>query len=337
MSDVGNVEFTEPLEDQANRGGEVDPPGQDLMSELPEQFQQSEVPLPAVDSGDIEPSVEDSDPVLEDTLDPEEILAIEPEAEKPQGRRDQRIQQVLQQRDEARNQQAAMQAEYQRQLYYAQQQMQQQNMQQQQMWEQQSQQQSRQLELLQAKQEREEEANLSPMEQFERKTRRTVLEEARNERAGEMAEIKQLLAQQQAGQQKAYEEQQRQARYNHYTAQAAAARNNVLLKGYDEADIAALSNETDEMILAYSAAFGLQPQEAAAKFKQYQDKMTRANLKARTKQTGQRVAQNRRMPQGAPQTRSAVASTALPSLEAVNKAGFSTHIDWMAAGEPSVS
>jgi hypothetical protein len=330
----------EPLEGSAN-GPEANDVPEELLEELPEQFRQSEVPL---DSSAVEASEEEAGEGLEEGFEPEDEIEGEDAEEEeleaaPKGSRaQQRIRKLANERKQL---QAAMQQQelqYRQQIQYAQQQAQAMAQQQNAIAEQKAQMLQEQLDMLRSKAEAEEEANLSPMEQYKRQILREAEEQTTKARNAELAELKQMLTAQQQQQQEAREAQQREARYNHYTSMAAKIRNEQLLTGMEDADVSALGPATDEMLLAFSAAYGLEPTEAAPRFQRFLNRYVQADLKRRSQKGAAKVKSSQRVPAGAPAQRAAASTgKGMPSMETLRRNNFNSHIDWMAAGEPPIS
>lgn len=134
----------------------------------------------------------------------------------------------------------------------------------------------------------------------------------------ELAEVKNWITQARAQAEQAQ-------RVQNYERQINGSLDTVVFTGFDAADVTELKDEAGEMLAAYTGAFGLSAQEAAAKFKAFQTKFARALYKSISKQQGgQKVAQSRAMPQALPAGRSgaAVAPNKAPTLEQVRKAGY---------------
>jgi hypothetical protein len=323
------------LEQAANLGPEADePPDQALLDELPEQFKE------AASEGlvqRVEPPEAGEEQTLEEDL---EVAAqeSEAEAETPAQRGAQtRIRNLVKERNDLRQQAAAREAEMQRQVYAMQQQQAQLAQQQQAALQEQNAKLEKQLELLTSRKEIEEEQNLSPMDQYERKILRQAKQQAAVEAEQKVAALQQQVQAQEQQRQKAIAEQQRRQRYVYYSNQAAQARNEALLNQMEQNTAQALAQETDEMLLAYSAAYGLEPKDAAPRFRRYLDKYAQAAIKRQSAAAGARVRQSRQVPASAPTGRVATQQTnAWPSLQDLRAAGFDSHPDWIAAGEPAV-
>jgi len=336
MADVS--EFSEPLESNAN-GPESDAVPEELLAELPDQFRDSESPM---DSESVEASEVEAGEELEEGFEPddeevEEVFEEEPVQAAPKGNRAQeRIRKLANQRNEAQAAMQQAQQQAQQQVLYAQQMAQQQAQQMQAQYEASQAQLQSQLDMLTSKREQEEEANLSPMEQYERKILRQANEQAQAGYKSEVAELRGILEAQKQQQQEATQAQQRQQRYEHYTGEATRLRNSVLLNGMEAEDIEALGSTTDEMLLAFSAAYGIEPEKAAPHFQRFLTKYSQANLKRRSKVSGKQVRKSQGVPGSAPTGRTASTGNAMPNMQSLRAAGFNSHLDWMAAGEPSV-
>jgi hypothetical protein len=92
------------------------------------------------------------------------------------------------------------------------------------------------------------------------------------------------------------------------------------------------------MILAYAGAFGIEPREAAGKLKAYMDNYHMARLKTRSNGEGKKVRKSRAVPKPAPAgRRQAKGGLSMPTLGQLRKAGFDSHVDWIAANEPPIA
>ena len=202
---------------------------------------------------------------------------------------------------------------------------------------QQLQMQQQQLQMLSQQKQQEEYSNLSPLEQL----KVDILKEA-NANSGSLAEsqiaaLRQEMNQDKATRQKQQQEAERKARYDYYNHQTEVVTNQVLLSGFEKEDVKKLSNDAEEMVLAMAGAYGIEPKDAAARLKTYLDSYANAKMAVRSKTKGAKVRQSRAVPRpAAGGRRKAVKGMGMPSLGQLRKAGFDSHIDWIAANEPSV-
>jgi DNA polymerase III gamma/tau subunit len=203
---------------------------------------------------------------------------------------------------------------------------------------QQLQQQQQQLQMLQQRKQEEEYQNLTPLEQL----KRDILQEAGAQSSGavnqQVAALRKELEQEKQARANARQESERNARYAYYTQQTEQARAETLLNGFAQEDANRLSAEADEMILAYAGAFGIEPREAAGKLKAYMDNYHMARLKTRSNGEGKKVRKSRAVPKPAPAgRRQAKGGLSMPTLGQLRKAGFDSHVDWIAANEPPIA
>ena len=142
---------------------------------------------------------------------------------------------------------------------------------------------NRQLELAQGRKDQEDYSQMSLGDRLKYDTKRETLSEVERLVAGRISPLEQELMRERQTRAELEQKIQQQARYNKLAAQRDTARQNVILAGLDPADVAALSSETDEMLMAYSGGFSVYPQQAAPKFKKFLDRYAEAALKAKTK------------------------------------------------------
>tara|TARA_R100000329_G_scaffold137182_1_gene118186 strand:- start:913 stop:1923 length:1011 start_codon:yes stop_codon:yes gene_type:complete len=270
-------------------------------------------------------------------------LSLEGESEEPDEptpRAQKRIQTLSSRTKELEEQLGQTQQYYQQQLAQMQYQMQQQASQRgnQDALSQQLQLQQQQLQALQQQRQKEEYDSLTPMEQLKRDILREAGAQSSQAVSQQVTALQQELNKEKQAREKARQEADRNARYAYYTQQTEQARSQTLLNGFAEEDASRLAAEADEMILAYAGAFGIEPREAAGKLKAYMDNYHLARLKTRSNGEGKRVRKSRAVPRPAPAgRRQAREGMGMPTLSQLRKAGFDSHVDWIAANEPPVS
>ena len=197
--------------------------------------------------------------------------------------------------------------------------------------------QQQQLQMLSQQKQKEEYSNLSPLEQL----KVDILKEA-NTKSSSLAEsqiaaLRQEIQQDRASRQKQQQEAERKARYDYYNHQTEVVTNQVLLDGFEKEDAKKLSNDAEEMVLAMAGAYGIEPKDAAARLKTYLDSYANARMAVRSKTTGKKIRKGRAVPRpAAGGRRKATKGMGMPSLSQLRKAGFDSHIDWIAANEPAV-
>jgi hypothetical protein len=199
--------------------------------------------------------------------------------------------------------------------------------------------QQRQLELLQGQRQKEDYAKLSPMDQLKADILREAGQSSSQQVNGQLAQLREELDQERQARSKQLEESQRQARYDFYTKQTQEAVSNVLFENVAPEDRKALADEAEEMTLAYAGAYEIQPEEAARRLKTYIQRTALAMIKNQTSKKGKQVRKSRAVPKTAPGGRRSTQASkmAMPSLAQLRKAGYDSHIDWIAANEPPVS
>lgn len=197
--------------------------------------------------------------------------------------------------------------------------------------------QQQQLQMLSTQKQKEEYSNLTPLEQL----KVDILEEA-NAKSGSLAEsqiaaLRQEMEQERSARLQQKQETDRRARYDYYNKQTVDVTSQVLLNGFEKEDAKKLSSDAEEMVLAMAGAYGIEPKDAAVRLKAYLDSYARASMANRSKTKGKKVRQGRAVPRpAAGGRRKATKGMGMPSLSQLRKAGFDSHIDWIAANEPSV-
>tara|TARA_R110002110_G_scaffold12651_2_gene59862 strand:- start:701 stop:1717 length:1017 start_codon:yes stop_codon:yes gene_type:complete len=206
---------------------------------------------------------------------------------------------------------------------------------------QQLQQQQQQLQMLQQRKSEEEYQNLTPLDQL----KRDILKEAGTQNSQavnqQISALQSELNKEKQERAQAKQSSEREARYAYYTKQTEQARQETLFDGFQTEDSGRLAGEADEMILAYAGAFGIEPKEAAGKLRAYMDNYHLAKLKARSsgKETaGKRIRKGRAVAKPATAgRRQAAGGMAMPTLGQLRKAGYDSHVDWIAANEPPIA
>jgi len=331
------VEFD--AEEQANFA----PEGEGLLS--PDELDLS----PDSDSGEVglteDQPIEaalDTEQSAEDDLEADIDAAAEASEEvadaKPTSKAQQRIRQLANTNKELRDQFGTVQkqlSEQQQAFQYQMWQMQQQQAAQMEQWKHEAQRAAQEVAKLR---ERDDDKNLSELQKWERDILRTADKRTEEKVQGisRVAEerIRRIEAQYQA-QQEAVE---KERRFSYYSNETKKVRDN-LLTGFEEP--ANLSRETDEMLLAYCGAFGLEPSQAAPYFKKYLDRYHQAKLRADAKQRGVQVKKAAALPKagrprapGAAPNRPGYTRSKFPAPELLRKNNYDNYVDWVAAGEP---
>lgn len=253
-----------------------------------------------------------------------------------------RIQQVIRERNEARQALASQQAQFQSQIQNQQAQIAAQNAK---FQEEQLNLERRRLEMTEARVRAEEEASLSDTERarraFLKDAATQAREELRKEFAPELTALKNENAARAQAQQQAQAQYEQAQRLNYFQGQAQQVLTQDLLKGWDPTDAAAVQSEFEEMLYAYSGAFGVDPTQAAPMFKTFLSKYFKGEAKRLSRSSGVKVAQSMGTP--------AVANTGLsaqgvqqawPTMAQLKrgdgKQTFDNHIQWVAKGKPAL-
>jgi len=197
--------------------------------------------------------------------------------------------------------------------------------------------QQQQLQMLQQQKQSEEYSNLSPLEQLKIDILKESESKASSAIDSQLSELRKQLENEKSTRLQSQQEAQRKARYEYYNQQTSAATKEQILGSFKQEDASQLREDAEEMVLAMAGAFGIEPSEAAVRLKGYMDKYMRASMSARSSTKGQKVRKSRSIPKPASGGRRQVkGGLRMPSLPEIKKAGYDNHIDWIAAGEPSV-
>jgi len=274
----------------------------------------------------------------DDAIDSAALEEQAPPKKEKGSRAQKRIQSLNQKNKELAEQMAQRDAYYQQQLAMMQQQMQQgQQESERSAQQEQLELQRRQLEILQRQREREDESNLSPMEAYRRQILKDAEGSMKSAVSSELEELRRELNAEKDARAQQREEVERQQRYAYYQAQTRQATNKVLLDGFSDDHRSSLGKEADEMILAYAGAFGVEPKDAAVRFKKWMDGYVQASLSGRAQKGGRKIQKSRQVPSSSRGGKRAVKGNAYPEFKSLRKAGYDSYVEWVAAGEPPIS
>ena len=265
----------------------------------------------------------------------EEVSEEEPddkaakEEEKKFSRADKRIQSIIAERkrdtetfqNQLKQQEAHFQAQLQQQAYI-------QHQLQQQMQQQREEAIGRQkeLELFQRQRQIQEEENLSPVEQLERKMER---------RAMEIADEKYRVYQQQADEREQrliqmQQEQERNGRINAYDEETTSSARS-LMTGWDEKTTELLGPQLKTHILNHSAVHNMDPKDGAKDFDIFARRYAMARQKVLSKKNGQALAKGKKVPAASPTSRRPVKGKAVMTQAQAQKAGYTDALEALAA------
>jgi hypothetical protein len=326
-------DFSEPLEEIANAGGEAPldgdfHPDQLLEDQLGEEFADAA-------SEDL---VEDPTPEVED--EPEMDSAVlegedkPTEPAEPQGRANTRIRELVEREKAAKAELAAERAraqEYakamaeQTKTAYEAQLAEQRKV---------SEAQARQLELLQGKADREYEANLSPMDKFRLDTIRAAKQEMQQTLTPEIQALKNELAAERKQREALQAKADQEKRLAQFTSTVQETTRTKLLKDFTEEGQGKLAPLMDDMQLSYIAATG---DETGARFQEFLDLYYQERLKRASKTGGKKIKQARQIPQTPVSGRRTARAPATPSFETLAANGYhgvDALFDWRDDGSP---
>ena len=197
--------------------------------------------------------------------------------------------------------------------------------------------QQQQLQMLSRQKEEESYSKLTPLEQLKVDILKEANTKSSSAAESQIAALREEMNSERAARAKQQEEADRRARYDYYNRQTSEATNQILLNGFEKDTVKNLSTDAEEMVLAMAGAYGIEPKDAAVRLKNYLDTYARAAMSVRSKTKGKKVRQGRAVPRpAAGGRRKATKGMGMPSLSQLRKAGFDSHIDWIAANEPAV-
>ena len=277
----------------------------------------------------------------------EEIAAAEEQPASKKTAND-RIQELVSERNEARQMLQAQQAQ-QAQAQQAWQQQQQAQMHQMQQQMQQSQQQfqaqlQEQRQQSQRAADREEEENLSPWDK-EMRARDRYADEVADRKASEaVANVRQELDQMKAA------ETQRQAEAENYAKKVAydqglneldrqaTAAVNEFLSQYPEDRREGLREATTDMLMSFCLTDGKQPMEALPGFRKYTQSLAGLETARTTQSTRETIKRNKTLPRAPGGTRgSTKPPSKWPSMQELHANGMESHVQWVSRGSPNLS
>ena len=191
--------------------------------------------------------------------------------------------------------------------------------------------------MLSRQKEEESYSKLTPLEQLKVDILKEANTKSSSAAESQIAALREEMNSERAARAKQQEEADRRARYDYYNRQTSEATNQILLNGFEKDTVKNLSTDAEEMVLAMAGAYGIEPKDAAVRLKNYLDTYARAAMSVRSKTKGKKVRQGRAVPRpAAGGRRKATKGMGMPSLSQLRKAGFDSHIDWIAANEPAV-
>lgn len=184
-----------------------------------------------------------------------------------------------------------------------------------------------------AQREQLEEANLTPLQQYEKKLRRDLEAQQRQVVQQALTPLQRQLAQEKQYREQQQLEMRRQERFQRFSQEAAKARDEQILKGFDPKAVAELGESTDQLVLTWAAAKGIPPEAAGKEFKAFLDKYHAAKLGARIAPKG--TPAKKTLPQ--PASAHGAPKQAAGGLPKVDKAiltanGYDNYFQWVKKG-----
>lgn len=137
--------------------------------------------------------------------------------------------------------------------------------------------------------------NMSPTEQFEYDLQQKFAAQQQKAIQEALKPYQEALEAQKAEAQKAAEEAERNKRFAQYEAELQEVRQEALFAGMDSKELEHLSDSFDEMVMAFSAGYGLTPIQAKPHVKKIFDDYYRARVKAQATRQGVPVKQAKKV------------------------------------------
>jgi hypothetical protein len=202
----------------------------------------------------------------------------------------------------------------------------------------------RRLELMEQQRREEEESRLSEVEKARRQFLREAEEKATGKLSPELQQLKAEVAALREAREKAEVQAQQAQRLEMFRSQANAVLDGVLLKGFEPEEQKALGSGMEEMLYAFSGAFGVDPTRAAPVFKQFLDRYVKAENSRVARTAGTRIAESRQAPKSVPPARAsggAPTTGRMPTIAELQRGTadgrtFDNHVQWFAAGRPAL-
>lgn len=311
---------------------------EDFLTGAPEELDRSrdteatDTELEAASEG------EDADDILDEVDDEEGDPAEGIETEGAQ----KRIRSLAAQRKEARAEAEATRQQLQQQQQMFEQrlsQMQQQQQYQQQQQMQQAQQQQailqRQLEVLNGRGEKERLSEMSPLERHEHEILQKAKRQSEELARAQLAPLEQRLQAEQQARQQAEQKWQSQQRFQKYQALTEQARREHVLQGFDDTAAQDLAQETDDFIMAMSAAYGIPPEKIAPKARKFLDRYAVARHKAIATQSKKTTQKGRNVPSAGASRAPAKGRPRPKTMQELRDAGFEDFLDFNASNLPT--
>ncbi len=189
-----------------------------------------------------------------------------------------------------------------------------------------------------------EEENLDPVQKFKREVLREAQQQAKALTAEETKALRSQLQVYEEEKKAAKEQAERQKRYSYFDSEADKALKDVVLKEFDSKSASKLHEPMKEVFLAWCAAAGQTPAQAAKQFKEFADGLGAAKMAAVSKKAGATVAKGKTLPptgtnRSVSQSGSQQAQddSYKPTKAELRQDGrFSTFLDWAFAGRPQL-
>ena len=268
-------EFVQRLFEAAPDGAQAGAAAAKAESPAEEAAQIAEEPV--VDEAEALLAQEAEEPKETDPAEDIEARVVE----QPKGAQ-KRIKQLVDQRNEMRTQLAQTQAAFQAQMSQMQAQLAQAQEQSTNYARQQNGLLQKQLDMLSRKATDEQLDKMSPLERHDHELKMRVSSDLETKIHEALAPLKGQLDAERRARAQAEQQMEKQRRFSHYNDLTKKARQEILLNEVDPKAAEPLSEEAEETLLAYAAAYGLEPNQAAPRLKKFLDGYARAYINAKS-------------------------------------------------------
>lgn len=198
----------------------------------------------------------------------------------------------------------------------------------------------RRFEMAQARDRAEAEANLSDVDRARAKfladAAKTAREELRKEMEPELKALREHQEQDKQARAQAQAQADTAQRLQYFQSRAEQALTSEIMKGYAPEDVSSLKDEMEEMLYSFAGAFGADPVDIAPKFKQFISKVVKAENKKVSRTAATTIAKSQGTVAPLPAGRTSNGTQALPTMAQLKKAGFDNYVQWRGRGAPAV-
>lgn len=194
---------------------------------------------------------------------------------------------------------------------------------------------SREAELMQAKQSREEDQNLSEVDRFAAKIERETMAKAESLFDSKLEALQSKMDEQEAAHAERQQKMENQRVFERVSQRTEAARNSTFFKGFNQESITPeVGQAVDDTIMALAAARNIPIEEAASFLSQLTDIV--GQKRQATKKAAKSKPKVKPAKAGLPSSarQAAKGGEKAPSLQEIKEMGFNNHLRWAEAGSP---